>query len=272
MAQNIVPKKREKKIGNTVQSSPCYMWSFTLNNYEKTDILHLKLRLNKYCKRWIFGEEIGKKNTPHLQGQFSLKKKLRHTALKKWDARIHWERTRNVDASEEYCRKDGKYYTNIEFDNFDEYKDVIWKDWQQKIIDKVEQPCEDKRKINWIWDAVGETGKSMVTKYLALAENALIVDGKKNDIFHQVAKRCEENIKIGTIIIDIPRASANNISYAAIEAIKNGFISSGKYEGGQYSFKTPHVYVFANERPEEFKMSADRWNIVNIKPDKIFED
>lgn len=271
MEKKIGPKKREKKIGNTVQSSSCYMWSFTLNNYEKTDILHLKMRLNKLCKRWIFGEEVGEKGTPHLQGQFSLVKKQRLTALKKWDARINWIPTRNVDASEVYCKKEGKYYTNIEFDNFDEYKDVVWREWQQKVVNKVTEECKEKREINWIYDEKGNTGKSMLTRYLALAENALIVDGKKSDIFHQIAKRCEEGLKIGTIIIDIPRASANNVSYAAIEAIKNGFISSGKYEGGQYSFTTPHVYIFANEAPEMHKMSNDRWNIINLDEDELFE-
>lgn len=273
MAEKIEPKKRAKKIGKTVQSSQLYKWSFTLNNYKPEDILHLKLRLNKLCKRWIFGEEIGKKaETPHLQGQFSLIKKLRLTALKKWDTRIHWEATRNVDASEIYCRKEGKYYTNIEFEDFDEYKKVTWRPWQQKVIKKVEQECDKKREINWIYDKNGNTGKSMLTRYLALAENALIVDGKKSDIMHQIAKRCEEGLRIGTVIVDLPRASSNNISYSAIEAIKNGFVSSGKYEGGQYSFQTPHVYVFANEPPEKNKMSLDRWNISNIEPeDDVFE-
>ncbi len=273
MANNkIVPKKRPKKIGNTRQSSAFYLWSFTLNNYETSDILHLKLRLNKLCKRWIFGEEVGDNGTPHLQGQFSLIKKQRLTAMKKWDKRIHWEATRNIDASEQYCRKDGKYYTNIEFEDYDEYNKVVWKPWQQEIVNKVEQDCVKKREINWIYDSEGNSGKSMLTRYLALAENALIVDGKKSDIMHQIAKRCEEGLKIGTVIIDIPRASKNNISYAAIEAIKNGFISSGKYEGGQYSFRVPHVYVFANEPPEKHMMSNDRWNIININKDDIFEE
>ncbi len=132
--------------------------------------------------------------------------------------------------------------------------------------DDVSKPCTDDRKINWLYDEKGNTGKSFLTKYLMKVENALVVDGKKNDIFHQIAKRQDQEIpiKIGIVIIDVPRASFNNISYNAIEAIKNGLISSGKYEGGQYSFKTPHVYVFANSEPDEEKFSEDRWNIINI--------
>ncbi len=96
-------------------------------------------------------------------------------------------------------------------------------------------------------------------------ENALVVDGKKTDIFHQIAKRKEEGLAIPLIIIDIPRASFNNLSYSAIECIKNGFISSGKYEGGQYAFKTPHVYIFANSEPDMRMFSEDRWNINKLE-------
>ncbi len=267
-------KKEVGKDGNTRRPSQLYQWFFTLNNFTKSDIIHLKLRFNEMCKWWIFEEETGKDGTPHLQGNMSLKIKLRFTSITKWDKRIHWEPTRNVEASVKYCQKETKIYTNIELEDFDEYNEIKWKCWQQTIIDEVEKPCEDSRKINWIYDKKGNTGKSYLTKYLAKVENALVVDGKKGDIFYQLAKRLEikapnklVKLKIGTVIIDIPRAGFNQISYNAIECIKNGFISSGKYEGGQYSFKIPHVYVFANFKPDKSKFSKDRWNIVRIDSD-----
>ncbi len=97
-------------------------------------------------------------------------------------------------------------------------------------------------------------------------ENTLIVDGRKNDIFHQIAKRKEADIPIAIplIIIDIPRSAFNNMSYSAIESIKNGLVSSGKYEGGQYTFKSPHVYIFANSKPDENKFSDDRWRVKEV--------
>lgn len=261
-------KKEVDKDGNTKAKArrPCqlYQWFFTLNNYTKKDILHLKMRFIKMCKWWIFEEETGKEGTPHLQGNISLKTKLRLTSIAKWDKRIHWEPTRNVEASIEYCKKETKIYTNLDMENFNEYDNIEWKEWQKKVVNIVEKSCEEDRKINWIWDDKGNSGKSFLTKYLMKVENALVVEGKKSDIFHQIAKRREENLRVNLVIIDVPRASFNNISYSAIECIKNGFISSGKYEGGQYTFKSPHVYVLANSAPDTRKFSKDRWNIVKL--------
>ncbi len=258
-------KKEIVKDGNIRRPSQLYQWFFTLNNYTQQDILHLKMRFNELCKWWIFEEEIGKKtHTPHLQGNISLKKKLRFTSIQKWDKRLIWSPTRNVSASIEYCQKETKIYTNLDLENFSEYDQIEWRGWQKDIIDKISKPCSDDRKINWLYDKKGGTGKSYLTKYLMRVENALVVDGKKTDIFHQIAKRKEEGIAVPLVIIDVPRASFSNISYSAIECIKNGFISSGKYEGGQYTFKSPHVIIFANTPPDKKKFSKDRWNIQKI--------
>ncbi len=269
-------KKDVERVGNTKaktrRPSQLYQWFFTLNNFTETDIMHLKMRFNKMCKWQIFEEETGKEGTKHLQGNMSLKVKLRLTSIVKWDKRIHWEPTRNVEASIEYCQKETKIYTNIDMVDFNEYDNIEWKSWQKKIIETVSKPCENDRTINWIWDSKGKTGKSFLTKYLMKVENALVVDGKKTDIFHQIAKRQEIKkpgdipIAVNLIIIDVPRSAFNNISYNAIESIKNGLISSGKYEGGQYTFKSPHVYIFANSRPDKSKFSKDRWRVTKLTP------
>ena len=49
-----------------------------------------------------------------------------------------------------------------------------------------------------------------------------------------------------------------------LEQIKNGMIYSGKYEGGQCLFESPHIVIFANSKPEIENMSIDRWNIKEI--------
>lgn len=66
------------------------------------------------------------------------------------------------------------------------------------------------------------------------------------------------------IVVDCPRSQQDYINYGAIEQIKNGLIFSGKYEGTQLVFNSPHVIVFANEPPDYSKMSMDRWNVVQI--------
>ncbi len=52
--------------------------------------------------------------------------------------------------------------------------------------------------------------------------------------------------------------------YSGLPQSKNGVLFSPKYESGQKIFKPPHVFVFANYEPDQTKLSADRWNIVQL--------
>ncbi len=68
------------------------------------------------------------------------------------------------------------------------------------------------------------------------------------------------------VIIDLARTQAESVNYfyQFIESLKNGVLFSPKYESGQKIFKPPHVFVFANYEPDQTKLSADRWNIVQL--------
>ncbi len=258
----IVPRK----IGNTgLQSSLCIHWSFTLNHYTHQDLIIVPEILNKLCKTWIFGEEIGEESKiEHLQGQITLKKKKRLTALKKVFPRMHWERTNNILASVDYCQKEGKVHTNMLLPKWvSNWSTIVWKPWQQNIIDMV-KTVPNSRDVHWYWETTGNTGKSFLSKYLVEVHNALLINGKLSDICHQVAKRMEEEIVIDIVVLDIPRCSKGLISYQAIEQIKNGLVYSGKYEGGQYTFDSPHLIVFANIPPKKNQLSEDRWKIYEI--------
>ena len=69
----------------------------------------------------------------------------------------------------------------------------------------------------------------------------------------------------GLILINIPKShDVDYLSYEGMENIKDMLFYSGKYEGGMIAGNCPHIYVFANEKPNEFKLSKDRWNIRHI--------
>lgn len=82
-------------------------WCFTLNNPEVTDEDLLRNLKYDYL---IFGREIGKSGTKHLQGyiEFSVRKEF--TTVCKINPRIHWENRRgsSLQASD-YCKKDGDF-------------------------------------------------------------------------------------------------------------------------------------------------------------------
>ena len=66
------------------------------------------------------------------------------------------------------------------------------------------------------------------------------------------------------VVCDIPRHSLEYVNYATLESLVNGMVVSGKYEGGKAFFDSPVVVVFANEPPKKEKMSADRWDIIQL--------
>jgi len=81
---------------------------FTLNNYSTEEVESIKLW---DCKYLIFGKELGKEETPHLQGYVSFANAKTLTSLKKLSARAHWEIARGTPKqASEYCEKDGDVF------------------------------------------------------------------------------------------------------------------------------------------------------------------
>jgi len=82
-------------------------WAFTLNNYTDEELEACKAW---ECKHLVFGKEVSSTGTPHLQGNvvFSTLKSL--AQLKKLNGRAHWTQTIALEASIEYCEKDGDVF------------------------------------------------------------------------------------------------------------------------------------------------------------------
>lgn len=82
-------------------------WCFTINNWTEDDI---KILTDLECRYIVFGKEIGKEGTPHLQGfvVFNQTKKL--SGVKKVHDTAHWEATRGTsEQAATYCKKDGDF-------------------------------------------------------------------------------------------------------------------------------------------------------------------
>lgn len=258
--------------GNTISSQyKARNWCFTLNNWSNEEFEDLKRYLEQNNAYFIIGKEIASTGTPHLQGYLQFKNPRAFSSIKKINHRIHWSKAYgNKEANIKYCSKDNEYITNFPESKqsriLKKYENVIWKPWQQEIIDKLKNEA-DSRSIIWVYDEEGNKGKSFLCKYLYNKYNCIIATGKANDIFNQCAvwQSANEDKDPELILVDVPRSNMEYLSYLSIEKLKDGLLYSGKYEGSVIQFvENVHIVIFSNELPKNGKMSKDRYIIYKI--------
>ncbi len=253
-----------KADGNTNSSARSRHWCFTINNHTVENIDTVKGTFEKY----IFQSEEGDEGTPHLQGYGYFKNARTFKSVKKKLPTAHIEVCRNIDASKEYCKKAEGRLAGPWIKGFAQPLKIIEKlrEWQQKIIDIINQEPDD-RTINWIVDDKGNAGKTALAKYIVTKYNALYLTGKASDSKYLLSKyfEADESRKNNLIcVFDYTRSIENYVSYQGLEEIKNGIFMNTKYECEMVTFNSPHVIVFANFRPDMDKLSKDRWNIISL--------
>lgn len=267
---NTISSSAGNKISSKVkQVNQLKEWCFTFNNYTVEQIETIETKFREICVKYVFQEEMGEKGTPHLQGYIALKKRMRPSEFK-LPKQIHWEATRNSEASIAYCQKEESRNGKVYKYGFPKPIKTITpnKWWQIEILELLKTEPDD-RKIYWYWSEAGGVGKSCFVKYCALNHKIIFADdGKKSDIINHVFNNDMDDTQI--MIFDIPRSQGNNVCYEAFESVKNGIIFNSKYETGQKIFNPPHIIVFANKEPKISEMSNDRWVIKNI--DELIEN
>lgn len=260
-----------------ITANPKFRYCFTLNNYSDTEFSNIKNFCAECAKEYIVGEEIGENNTPHLQGYMSLKKKLRITSLHKIPGfeRCHFEETKgSKEQNFKYCSKGGKY---ISFPSYTAPRQLNVSEpdypWQRFVINTINTSPDD-RSIYWIYDPVGNVGKTHLMKYLFLKKKcAFTTGGKKNDIMNLLLNyETELTTDNFCVIFDIPRETKpEHVSYTSLEMLKNGIVENHKFECKTFLCHTPHIFVFSNTLPVMSRMSLDRWKIYEINSSKELE-
>ena len=135
--------------------------------------------------------------------------------------------------------------------------------FQQDLVNIIKEPADD-RTIIWIADINGNIGKSALAKYLIHRYGTIyITEGKKNDIMN-IVYNASLTQNIHSVVIDVPRANGNHISYKSLEEIKNGIIQNHKYETGTKLINPPHIIVFANAFPIVEQFTSDRWKVFTV--------
>lgn len=253
-------------------------WIFTLNNWTDQELSQCLNVFNKKNWLYIIGKEIGEQGTPHLQGYVEHKNQIRRSVLVKILPRAYIHTAQgDIKSNYKYCSKTEDFITNIsELEDdislaerkynqqmIEDYKDIVWKPWQQEVIDIINTKPDD-RTVHWVYEPKGNVGKSFLVKYLQWKYDAIVANGKQSDVFNQYKVFIEEKKDQPKLaLIDIPRSNENYINYSTLEKIKDGLFYSGKYEGGVLRLCRHHLICFANFLPDKFALSNDRWHFIN---------
>lgn len=249
-------------VGNTKQSTPLVYWFLTWNNYTEDDWEYFSSKVPDLCKSWTYQEEIGESGTKHIQGVLEFKQKKRFEYLKKEFPEAHWEPCKS-SAAKAYCSK--KSFDGARQSSFPAKVQVYRP--PHPIFNEIEELLKvapDPRKIYWYWEPNGNIGKSAFCKYMYVTyDNVNVITTTKSADILTAIKETDV-----MIILDFPRCANPNVfcPFNALEQIKNGFITDAKLkkEARILCMNSPHLVVFANEPPNEHKLSLDRWIIKEI--------
>lgn len=138
--------------------------------------------------------------------------------------------------------------------------------WQHRVLTVLAAAAND-RTITWVYETVGNVGKSRLVRHLLLEKQGIFLTGKLADMCHAYTGQ-------PIVCFDITRAQAefsDNV-YTMSEQLKNGYIFKSKYESQVFTFKTPHVIVFANFPPTEGKWSADRVTLMDLEQPEFHQE
>lgn len=157
------------------------------------------------------------------------------------------------------------------------FSDFVLRPWQESVANHLEGPVHP-RQINWVWEQVGNTGKSTMASYLEVQKGALVLEpaGKKD-----LAYIISQTIGLKEIVVfDLARCQEPDANekynplagfYNICEGLKNGCITNTKYESKRFRVNVPHVWVFANFPPDATKWSKDRYMVYTIKNNELEE-
>ena len=138
--------------------------------------------------------------------------------------------------------------------------------WQSQIKDIVQQL--DDRKITFVYDDVGNSGKSIFSEYLEYHGWAEEIPPfqKLEDLMAAVLALKNKKAFLCDMPRSLPKHKLGEF-YAGMESIQNGVAYDKRYHLRRVRFDRPQVVIFANRMPRFHFLSQDRWAIYVMKPD-----
>lgn len=262
---------------------PILTYDFTASK-DDNDLDEIKSTLDYWCREWVFqAEKGGLTGYEHYQGRLKLKTKKRLVTLAKALSHIngiHLSPTsmenigNNFYVTKEDTRIAGPWYSEnnpkapqeMPWD-LAEIKELL--PWQNYVVESIAK-VRNKRCIDVVYDPVGNTGKTTLTRYMLWHKLGEWVPFCEN--YKDMVQIVMDLPKSPCYLIDLPRAlPKKNLEqmYSAIETIKGGVAYDQRYEFRRRMFGPPRVIVFTNVLPPTHYMTDDRWNIWSIKNNEL---
>ena len=152
--------------------------------------------------------------------------------------------------------------------------------WQKELFEIITGDHKDylkDRKVIWVQDPEGNTGKSWFQKWLVIGQKKLLVRPlpvSSVDRLFSAIFILNKTHKVDAYTINLTRTMGDEQSYndlfGAIEQIKDGMVVDSMF--GKYNltiFDPPMVLIFSNKKFKDFcdYESGDRWEVFTISPD-----
>lgn len=264
-------------------------WSLTWNKTKDRKQLPHEQKLinffNKYCLDADFQYETGTiKGKVHIQGIFTLEgpRQSKQTVLNLFSSYfgdyhgVSLSPTGNMEGALRYVTKEEgrvkgpfKAGKNHLFDI--KISQTPLRDWQKDLYEYIiaEKPKLMNRKVIWVEDQKGNTGKSWFRKWLEIGQSRLVVRSlpvsnvdRLLSAVHIINKTTK--VDIYTINLTMTRGEGESLKdlFSAVEQIKDGHVVDVMY--GKYNrsfFEAPIVIIFTNESLQKNWgfIKSDRW-------------
>lgn len=290
---------------------PCYRFAMTWNRkeeWDEKDFSSWDPRVTASfksmgCKQWIFQLERGAEGRLHYQAYFKLatKKRLRqvikmvHEDLE--GAHVSEGCSAGDKALSTYCMKEDTRVQGPWADkpiprplpncdplgSYDPMTDpdvIRVRDHPRPFQEELTKMClkwpADGRKVIWVFDKEGESGKNDWLNFMEAHHGAkFLTFATSKDLMDNIYKDIQKREQTRRIyIINLPRSKPKDQAmedmFNVIEMLKDGRVFNTKgMTGGDLKMHKPHVVVLSNWLPErtdsdDGPLSKSRWALFRI--------
>ena len=151
------------------------------------------------------------------------------------------------------------------------YNDMGLRNWQRVLMDVIDGAA-DRRIVNWVFDPIGNIGKTTFCSYVQAMypEQILCVHScSGKEIMFQLCQMHTPR----ALLLDVARSKKGEyISFDVCEQVKSGNLFNIKYHPIHKTIPPMHVMIFSNELPPVKKLSYDRWHIYTCETSLINDD